>query len=442
VTEGKAGFHNNEHTWHSGESEGKLEPETPAAQPPKCPECGSQRLFKDGLRYTALGPVQRYLCRDCYRKFSQNPYLNGSKSSERIERIHTLILKTTAPYSFNRQVSVSQTKAMINLDAAAMEKQTAAGTTPPNQPAPADVKGKIIDYLWWMEKKGYAPETIRSNGGALRALLTRGANLLDPESVKEVLAKEKRKAENGEKGWGDNRRRNVINAYHLFLKVNGMTWEKPRCQTTRKIPFIPTEQEIDDLIAGCPRTVSTFLQLLKETAMRSGEAKRLKWTDIDFERRTITLNEPEKRSLPRLWNKVSQKLLSMLNALPKTSQKVFGDRTMNSTKGTFIRARRRLAIKLQNPRLLQIHFHTLRHWKATMEYHKTKDFMHVKAFLGHKRSDNTDLYIQIEQKLFQDTDDDFTIKVAHNVEEAIELGETGFQPFDVIDGVHLYRKRK
>jgi integrase len=176
--------------------------------------------------------------------------------------------------------------------------------------------------------------------------------------------------------------------------------------------------------------------------MRVGEAKRPKWTDIDFERRTITLNEPEKNSLPRLWNHVSQKLLDMLNALPKTSQKVFGDSTMNSTKGTFSRARHRLASKLQNPRLLQIHFHTLRHWKATMEYHKTRDFMHVKAFLGHKRSDNTDLYIQIEQKLFQYTDDDFTIKVANSVEEAIKLGETGFQPFDVIDGVHLYRKRK
>jgi len=59
-----------------------------------------------------------------------------------------------------------------------------------------------------------------------------------------------------------------------------------------------------------------------------------------------------------------------------------------------------------------------------MEYQKTKDFMHVKAFLGHKRSDNTDLYIQIEQKLFQETDDDFTIRVAHNVEEAIQLEET------------------
>lgn len=27
--------------------------------------------------------------------------------------------------------------------------------------------------------------------------------------------------------------------------------------------------------------------------------------------------------------------------------------------------------KLENPRLLQIHFHTLRHWKATKKYHRT-----------------------------------------------------------------------
>ena len=33
--------------------------------------------------------------------------------------------------------------------------------------------------------------------------------------------------------------------------------------------------------------------------MRSGEAKRLQWTNIDSERRIITLNEPEKGSNPR-----------------------------------------------------------------------------------------------------------------------------------------------
>jgi integrase len=294
-----------------------------------------------------------------------------------------------------------------------------------------------------MEKQGYNSETIRCNGSCLHVLQSKGADLLNPDSVKEALAREKRKSENGEKGWGDNRRRNIINAYSLFLKVNAIHWEKPRCTTTRKIPFIPQEQEIDDLIAGCPTTVATFLQLLKETAIRSGEAKRLKWTDLDLQRRTITLNEPEKNSLPRIWNNLSSKLLGMLNALPRTSQKIFGDSTLNAAKSTYARARNRLARKLQNPRLVQIHFHTLRHWKATMEYHRTKDLLHTMAFLGHKKSDNTLLYVQLDQKLFKDLpDDSFTICVAHNQQEATKLGEVGFEPFDVIDGVHLYRKRK
>ena len=45
-------------------------------------------------------------------------------------------------------------------------------------------------------------------------------------------------------------------------------------------------------------SVATFLQLLKETVMRAGEAKRILWTDIDFEKRVITLNCPEKGGNP------------------------------------------------------------------------------------------------------------------------------------------------
>jgi integrase len=286
-----------------------------------------------------------------------------------------------------------------------------------------------------MQKQGYAFETVRLNTGALKALISRGADLFDPESVKEVLVKEQR--------WGDNRKRNIINAYTLFLKMHGKKWEKPKCQVTRKIPFIPTEQEIDELIAGCPATVATFLQLIKETAMRSGEAKKLKWIDVDFQRRIITLNEPEKGSLPRIFSNISGKLLGMLNVLPRKSEYVFGDCTLNSLKATFGRARLRLAYKLQNPRLLKISFHTLRHWRATMEYHYTKDIIHVKNFLGHKEIDNTLIYIQLDQNLFKNVpNDEFIIKAVHTVEEAVKLGEIGFEPFDIVNGVRLYRKRK
>ena len=37
----------------------------------KCPECGSERVFKDGLRYMASGEIQRFLCRACGYRFSE-----------------------------------------------------------------------------------------------------------------------------------------------------------------------------------------------------------------------------------------------------------------------------------------------------------------------------------------------------------------------------------
>ncbi len=220
-----------------------------------------------------------------------------------------------------------------------------------------------------------------------------------------------------EKAWSANRRRNIINSYTTFIKFNDLKWEKPKCKVERKIPFIPMEQEIDTLIAGSNKKLATFLQLLKETGMRSGEAKRLLWIDIDFERRLIILNCPEKGSNPRIFP-ISQKLIDMLNALPRNSHQVFNNKSLNSLKSTFMETRKRLAHKLQNPRLLRISFHTIRHWKATMEYHKTKDILHVKSLLGHKKLENTEIYISLEKALFGDPyNQEFHVKVAATPQE-------------------------
>jgi integrase len=325
-----------------------------------------------------------------------------------------------------------------------MAPETDAKTVLEESQAKFDVKGKLVEYAFYMTREGYNAETIRGNSGALRALLTRGAIISNPESVKDVLAAEQRKFENGEKGWSSNRRRNVINAYTLFLKINGLKWEKPKCKTERKNPFIPHGEEINDLIAGSPQTVATLLQLLRETAVRVGEALRLDWVDIDFERIIIMLNEPEKGSDPRVFNKndLSPKLMNMLNGLPRINERVFGGKTRNSLKNTFSRVRARLASKLQNPRLLKIHFHTLRHWSLTMYQHKVHDIVLTARFAGHRNINNTMKYLHLEEMLFNDTNDDFIVKTARTPEEAARLLEVGFQFQDTIKGVHLYRKRK
>ncbi len=167
-----------------------------------------------------------------------------------------------------------------------------------------------------------------------------------------------------------------------------------------------------------------------------GEAWKLKWTDIDYVNSTIRIT-PEKRSHARMF-KISGKLLAMLSVLPKKSDKVFGTYDLHGYRSSFVRQRKRAANKLGNPRINQITFHTFRHWKATMEYHKTKDILHVMRLLGHNSIKNTLIYTQLVT--FQD--DDFICKTAENVKEAKELIEAGFEYVTEMDGLKLFRKRK
>jgi len=297
----------------------------------------------------------------------------------------------------------------------------------------AEYKGRITEIAWMLKKANYAEDTIRMVVSALRTLRSRGANLSDPESVKLVIATQ---------NWSENRKRNVSNAYNLYAKKYGITWEKPKTKIIRKIPFIPKEEEIDALIAGSGKKLSTYLQLLKETGMRAGEATRLKWTDIDEERRIIILNNPEKGSHPRIW-KITTKLMNMLNALPRKSQYIFGNPNPRAIRSLFCNTRKSLTEKLQNPRLLKISFHTFRHWKATTLYHQTKNLLLVKEFLGHAEIDNTLRYIQIEQALYgPNSDDEFTVYGTSDKEEIKKLLSVGFDYVCQKDDILYFRKRK
>lgn len=332
----------------------------------------------------------------------------------------------------NRRISVTKTtgaKNSANMQGTRKE-QAQRGATKPDQ---ADIKGKIVEYSWWLKKEGYRESTIITRTWMMKRLLALGANIFDPESVKETFARQEQ--------WSENTKLHYTAVYSNFLKSQGLTWKPPMYKWVRKLPFIPTEAELDQLIACCGKKTATFLQLLKETAVRAGEAFQLKWVDINLERRTVRVT-PEKGSNPRMF-KISGKLCAMLEALPKKSKWVFGNTTLKTLRRIFYNSRKRAAEKLQNPRLLEIHFHTLRHWKATMLYHQTKDVLYVMNHLGHRSIRNTMLYIQLEQAIFKENSDEFTCKAAENAEDAESLVEAGFDYVCTTpEGVMLFRKRK
>jgi integrase/recombinase XerD len=240
--------------------------------------------------------------------------------------------------------------------------------------------------------------------------------------------------------WKKTTKHNMCEIYSSYLKYLGKTWTQPKYTKEQPVPFIPTETEIDSLIASAwtPKT-ATLLQLLKETGARIGEIDKLKWTHIDQERRTVYITA-EKGSYSRLLP-ISTKLQAMLNNLPKINEKVFQASKHGHTT-TFLHLRSQAAKKLNNPRLKQIHLHTFRHFKGTMEYHKTKDIVHVKQVLGHKSIDNTMIYINIEQAIFLEQNDEWTSKAAKTPTECMKLIDAGFTLADTIEGIHIYRKRK
>ena len=387
----------------------------------KCPECGSARIWKDGFWKLNDGrKIQRYICRDCGRRF-----VDPSKTSKRKSSSNFYCRVGGWNYQPKNSASLRLRKKALVITGKAESESLPL----PAKPTPQQIKEKIIQFSWWLHKEGYAKSTIISKTKLLEILAKRGANLFDPESVKEVIAKQ---------NWSAGRKENAVDAYTTFLQMLGMTWNPPRYRRVPKLPFIPLEKEIDDLIAGCSRKVAAFLQLLKETGMRAGEAWQLEWTDVDFVKRTIRVT-PEKGSNPRIF-KVSDKLLAMLGRLPKKSNRVFGTYVLNGFARMFQRQRKRVAQKLQNPRLLRISFHTIRHWKATMEYQRTKDILYVMRLLGHKNIKNTLIYTQLVE--FEENTDQYISKVATTVDEARELIEAGFEYVCDMDGVKIFRKRK
>ncbi|MDI6904785.1 MAG: hypothetical protein QMD13_04765 [Candidatus Bathyarchaeia archaeon] len=77
-----------------------------------------------------------------------------------------------------------------------------------------------------------------------------------------------------------------------------------------------------------------------------------------------------------------------------------------------------------------------------MEYHKTKDPWHVKRVLGHKSLQSTEIYINIEQALFEEALEEFHVKVAEKPEEIKALLEVGFEYIWEEGDLMFFRKRK
>jgi integrase len=382
----------------------------------ECPECHSKKNWKDGIRETNFGSVQRFLCRDCGFRFCEKSY---------------------KVYLANENRQLCAKKKAKKLDSAT-ETKTVAGEKS-LQSLPQEARGLIAKFMAYLERQGYYEKSAYLK--LLKILVKDGANLLDPEDVKTRIAQHRFKDKAGEvRAWKKSTKTLAVCGYDQFCRMEAILWQPPKYKQQDSQIYVPDEKYLDQLIAGTrSKRMAAFLQCLKETFADPGEALRIEW--IDIKNNVIAINHPVKGHRSGS-TEVSPKLIAMINALPKNSKLVF-PMTYQCAVNGFQKMRKRLAQKLQQPELLRVSFKSFRHWGGSMlAYYTNGNVVKIQKALRHKSVLNTMKYIHT----IQFKDEDFEETVATTPEEIRQLGKAGWTKYDEGDfnrtRLHFYRKPK
>jgi integrase len=229
----------------------------------------------------------------------------------------------------------------------------------------------------------------------------------------------------------------AVAAYKSYCKVMKILWEDPvKVDYQPREPFIPTTEEVHALIFVAGKRTATFLQVAVTTGAREGEICRLKWKEINSKDLTISINDPEKRSNTRTIP-VPEKTVAMISALSrKYGENIFNPKS-SAARNNLVYLRRKLVDVQKNPRFLQVHLHSFRHYYARKKLIETNNKPYVQYLLGHKSSSSTDRYTRFKNFPLEGK---YNSATALTPEEARRLVEDGWQYVCDVDHHPLFRK--
>ncbi len=276
--------------------------------------------------------------------------------------------------------------------------------------------------------EGKAKNTIKAFRHRLNQL-SRFSDLMNPTDVKQAIGYSK---------LSNSSKCSFALAYEWFTKANGLKWEKPYFKWERKIPLIPTTENINKIISASSKKYATLFTILTETGLEGQELSNIQQKDIDTAQGIITAtgckghNSRSFKLKPPTAEMLREYLTKYTENKPFPNPHALGEAWRNT--------RNQLAKKLNQPELRKIPMRNLRHHFATMKYDQTKDILLVKQLLGHKKLETTMFYTQL---ITFAEDEEYTTKATTDNKEAQDLLDHGFTyQLTTPDGTMLFRKRK
>jgi integrase len=132
---------------------------------------------------------------------------------------------------------------------------------------------RIINTLLQMKNSGLSEGTLATASQKLNQL-GKHADLQNPQAILEHIANSK---------VSNSTKQKLANCYNYYCKTNQIQWKKPTYKWERKIPLIPTTENIYKIISASCKKYATIFTILEETGLEGKELETTARRDIDQE---------------------------------------------------------------------------------------------------------------------------------------------------------------
>jgi len=172
----------------------------------------------------------------------------------------------------------------------------------------------------------------------------------------------------------------------------------------KKIKAIPSPEEVDKVIEVADADTQDYLWTIRETMGRVGEINRLKWEDVDFEKRVVTLYTRKKRGghlTPRkvaMTEKLFEVLYHRYRKRDKDKPWVFWHRYWSTKEkrfkeGPFGDRKKIMRVLCKKAGVRYFRFHPLRHAGASIMDEQNVPIGAIQRILGHENRRTTEIYL-------------------------------------------------
>ena len=252
------------------------------------------------------------------------------------------------------------------------------------------------NYIKWCEDHKYAPGTVDTKLQIFRDFVTflktdPPVSDINSDTIESYMASRKRPKTS-------NRHLRELKTLFNWLKKNKYIKSNPcddieKYRVEKYYPYVPPPEDINKVLLIADDFQYDFLQTIYHLAARRKEVMTLKWEDVDFENRTVSVWTRKRfgGNLERDTLKMNNVLKEILTNRPRCCKWVFCEKckplTRTKIEGVVKRLCKKAGVK-------QFGFHAIRHHvSALMAASKKLSLIDIQRQLRHKSATTTNHYL-------------------------------------------------